>query len=352
MSFLTSIIVLSFLIFFHELGHFLVARFFGVQVDVFSIGFGKKIFSKRIGKTEWSISMIPLGGYVKMKGQDDSDPLTVSFDEDSYNTKKPWQRILILLGGPFANILTAFFIYIIIAIMGVPTLQSTIGDINMSLPAYQAGLKKGDKVTQINGVEITKWEDIGVVISQTSAQSLNVRVQRANENLNMVIIPKVIESKNMFGEAISKKVIGITPKGDFVDVHYGFVDTFGYALDETLQATTMIVQGIGKLISGVVATDQISGVIGIVDITAQASNVGIVTLLFFIALISVNLGVANLLPIPALDGGHIIFNLYEMITSKAPSEKVLYQLTILGWILLFGLMFLGLYNDINRLFFK
>ncbi|KIM05428.1 MAG: zinc metalloprotease [Sulfurovum sp. AS07-7] len=352
MSFISSLIVLSFLIFFHELGHFLVARFFGVQVDVFSIGFGKKIFSKQIGKTQWSISMIPLGGYVKMKGQDDTDPLAISSDSDSYNSKKPWQRILILLGGPFANILTAFFIYITIAFIGVPTLMPTVGELNSTLPAYEAGLKKGDKILEINHQTITKWEDIGVVVTQSSSPILNLRVQRGDENIAIVVTPKIIESKNIFGESISKKVIGIAPKGDVVDVHYGFAGTIEYAFDETIEATTMIVKGIEKLITGVVAPDQISGVIGIVDITSQASSMGIVTLLFFTALISVNLGVANLLPIPALDGGHIMFNLYEMITSKAPSETVLYKLTVVGWAMLFGLMFLGLYNDINRLFLK
>lgn len=352
MSFISSLIVLSFLIFFHELGHFLVARFFGVQVDVFSIGFGKKIFSKQIGKTQWSISMIPLGGYVKMKGQDDTDPLAISSDSDSYNSKKPWQRILILLGGPFANILTAFFIYITIAFIGVPTLMPTVGELNSTLPAYEAGLKKGDKILEINHQTITKWEDIGVVVTQNSSPILNIRVQRGNENIAIAVTPKIIESKNIFGESISKKVIGIAPKGDFVDVHYGFAGTIEYAFDETIEATTMIVKGIEKLITGVVAPDQISGVIGIVDITSQASSMGIVALLFFTALISVNLGVANLLPIPALDGGHIMFNLYEMITSKAPSEMVLYKLTVVGWAMLFGLMFLGLYNDINRLFLK
>ncbi|MBD3794818.1 MAG: RIP metalloprotease RseP [Epsilonproteobacteria bacterium] len=352
MSFISSLIVLSFLIFFHELGHFLVARFFGVQVDVFSIGFGKKIFSKQIGKTQWSISMIPLGGYVKMKGQDDTDPLAISSDSDSYNSKKPWQRILILLGGPFANILTAFFVYITIAFIGVPTLLPTVGELNSTLPAYEAGLKKGDKILEINHQTITKWEDIGVVVTQSSSPILNIRVQRGNENIAIVVTPKIIESKNIFGESISKKVIGIAPKGDVVDVHYGFVGTIEYAFDETIEATTMIVKGIEKLITGVVAPDQISGVIGIVDITSQASSMGIVTLLFFTALISVNLGVANLLPIPALDGGHIMFNLYEMIISKAPSETVLYKLTVVGWAMLFGLMFLGLYNDINRLFLK
>ena len=129
-----QLLVLSVLIFFHELGHFTAARFFGVQVDVFSIGFGKKLYSRMIGKTEWSISAVPLGGYVKMKGQDDADPTKVSYDEDSYNAKKPWQRIIILLAGPFANFLLAFLLYFAIANLGVPKLLPYVGKVNVQTP--------------------------------------------------------------------------------------------------------------------------------------------------------------------------------------------------------------------------
>jgi len=160
MGILVALLVLSVLIFFHELGHFTAARFFGVQVDVFSIGFGKKVYSKMIGKTEWSISSIPLGGYVKMKGQDDSDPTKVSYDADSYNTKKPWQRIIILLAGPFANFLMAFLLYLAIAYMGVPKLLAYVDKVTKDAPAYQAGLQKEDKILQINGHNIKYWEEV------------------------------------------------------------------------------------------------------------------------------------------------------------------------------------------------
>jgi len=129
MGILVSVLVLSLLIFIHELGHFTAARFFGVHVEVFSIGFGKKLYSKMIGRTQWSISAIPLGGYVKMKGQDDADPTLKSNDNDSYNTKKPWQRIVILAAGPFANFLLAFILYLAIAFGGVPKLLPSIGEI-------------------------------------------------------------------------------------------------------------------------------------------------------------------------------------------------------------------------------
>ncbi len=348
MGILVALLVLSVLIFFHELGHFTAARFFGVQVDVFSIGFGKRLWTKKIGKTEWSISAIPLGGYVKMKGQDDTDPTEISYDEDSYNTKKPWQRIVILLAGPFANFLMAFLLYLAIAYMGVPKLLPYVDKVSKDSPAYQAGLRKNDRILQINGVNIRYWEDIGKQIN-TSQGKLTMIIERDHHLETLTLQPKVIDDKNIFGETITRRIIGITPLAKQTTVVYGFTEGLNYAWNETVKSSTLIFKSVQKLITGAVSTDQLGGIITIVDVTAQASSAGILALFFFTALISVNLGVLNLLPIPALDGGHIMFNLYEIMRGKAPSENVMYYMTVTGWVLLAGLMFLGIYNDINRL---
>ncbi len=348
MGILVALLVLSVLIFFHELGHFTAARFFGVQVDVFSIGFGKRLWTKKIGKTEWSLSAIPLGGYVKMKGQDDTDPTKVSYDDDSYNTKKPWQRIVILLAGPFANFLMAFFLYLAISYMGVPKLLTYVDKVTKDAPAYVAGIQKEDKILQINGENITYWEEIGKTINESQGQ-ITLIVERNSTLQTLQLTPKVIEDKNVFGEKITRKIIGITPLPKQTTVHYGFIDGFSYAWDETAKASTLIFKSVQKLITGAVSTDKLGGIITIVDVTAQASHAGILALFFFTALISVNLGVLNLLPIPALDGGHIMFNLYEILRGKAPSENAMYYITLVGWALLIGLMLLGLYNDVNRL---
>lgn len=349
MGIITALFILSFLVFFHELGHFTAARFFGVQVDVFSIGFGKKLLSKQIGKTEWSFSLIPLGGYVKMKGQDDSDPTFVSYDEDSYNVKKPWQRIVILLAGPFANFLLAFLLYLAISIIGVPKLLPTIGDVNKTNPAYQAGIQIGDQITNINGESIHYWEDIGKAIERNPS-SVHMTLLRDNQYIELTVIPKLQETKNMFQEVIQRPIIGIQPDiNSTTAVQYGLEEGIQYAYQQTERASMLILKSIQKLIAGLIPMDQLGGVVTIVDVTAKASSVGIVSLLFFTALISVNLGVLNLLPIPALDGGHIIFNLYEMITNRVPNEEVMYRLTLFGWGLLLSIMLLGFYNDINRL---
>ena len=349
MGILISLIVLSLLVFFHELGHFLMARLMGVKVYVFSIGFGKKIYSKMIGDTEWTISAVPLGGYVKMKGQDDSDPTKVSYDEDSYNSKTPWQRILILLAGPFANFVLAFILYIFIAFIGVPKVMPIVGNVGENTPAMSAKLQKGDRVISVNGKEILYWEEIGKAINSTKSGDIDLVIDRNHSIVNLILTPKVIDDKNIFEEPIKRRIIGISPSGKVVEVSYGLVGSFSYAWEETIKASTLIFQSVQKLITGAVSTDKLGGVITIVDVTSQASSAGIVALLFFSALISVNLGVLNLLPIPALDGGHIMFNIYEMIRGKAPSDNALYYMTVGGWVLLFGLMFLGLYNDINRL---
>jgi regulator of sigma E protease len=319
-----------------------------VQVDVFSIGFGKRLWSKKIGKTEWSLSAIPLGGYVKMKGQDDSDPSNISYDEDSYNVKKPWQRIIILLAGPFANFLMAFLLYLAISFIGVPKLLAYVGEVGKDTPALQAGLLKDDRIVQINGLKVSYWEEIGKHINEAPADVALV-IERNATLIDLTLTPKIIDDKNMFGEPITRRIIGISPLNKQETVQYGLFDGFNYAWSETKKASLMIFQSVQKLLTGVVGADKVGGIITIVDVTAQASSAGILSLFFFTALISVNLGVLNLLPIPALDGGHIVFNLYEMITGREPNEKVMMILTMVGWGLLLSLMLLGVYNDLTRL---
>lgn len=348
MSWLIALLVLSAMIFFHELGHYGAARFFGVYVEVFSIGFGKKLASFFWLNTRWQISAIPLGGYVKMKGQDDLDPGATSLESDSYNAKKPWQRIIILLAGPIANFVLAWFLFLAIAAGGPKTLSPVIGNVVKDSPAAEAGLQKGDKVLSIDGETITTWNQLSDSI-KSSERSLTVRIERGDTVHTVLLSPRITTSQNIFKETIQQRMVGIAPAGVTHTMELGLTETLAYASEETYNASFMIFQSVQKLLTGVVPAKEVGGVVSIVQITADATEYGWMSLFFFSAFISVNLGVLNLLPIPALDGGHIMFNLYEMIRRKAPSEAVITQLTIGGWVILLGLMTLGIYNDITRL---
>lgn len=348
MSILVSLLVLSALIFFHELGHYFAARAMGVSVEVFSIGFGKRMLTFKKWSTEWSISAIPLGGYVRMKGQDDSDPTKKSLDADSYNVKTPMQKIFILFAGPLANFVLAFVLYFIIALGGPNILSPVIGDVVKDSPAEVAGLKTNDTIKSINGVSITTWKEMAKII-ELSEGSLNVEVIRGGFIEFKTLTPSIKETTNMFNEVVQKKMIGIGSAGVSHKLELSPSETLSYATEQTIFASTMIFTGLKKLIVGEVPAKELGGVISIVKLTSDATSAGWMSVLFFAALISVNLGVLNLLPIPALDGGHIMFNLYELIFRREASEAIIIKLTIAGWVVLFSLMGLGLFNDINRL---
>ncbi len=348
MSWLVSLLVLSALIFFHELGHYAAARLMGVYVEVFSIGFGKKLFSFSAWNTQWSISAIPLGGYVKMKGQDDSDPTKKSYDKDSYNVKTPIQKIFILLAGPAANFVLAFVLYFAIALGGPNILSPVIGDVVQDSPAEISGLQTNDTIVSIDGLKIATWKEMAEIISSSDG-SLNLQIQRDGFIEFKTLTPKVTETTNMYNEIIQKKMIGIGSAGVSHKLELTPIETLSYASEQTVFASTLIFTGVKKLIFGEVPAKELGGVISIVKMTSDATDAGWMSVLFFAALISVNLGVLNLLPIPALDGGHIMFNLYELITRREASEAIIIKLTIAGWVILFSLMGLGLYNDITRL---
>jgi len=343
---ISAVIILSFLIFFHELGHFLMARLVGVKVEVFSIGFGKKLLCKKFKDTDWCLSAVPLGGYVQMKGQDDTNPGVKNSDPDSYTSKTPWQRILILLGGPGFNFLLAFLIYLFIAFTGWSKLAPVVGKVLPNTPAYSV-LKPGDRIVKINDVPIRSWDEISPLIQKFD--TLKITVKRGEELLSFTVKPKTELEKNIFNEEVKRKVLGIVPSGEVIKVKYGFVSAFKTAWDKFVFDSTLIIKGVQKLITGAVGLNTLSGPIGIVDVTAKVASYGWQPLLLLTALLSVNLGILNLLPIPALDGGHIMFNLYEALFKREVSEEIMVKLTIGGWIFLGALMLIGVYNDLHRL---
>lgn len=341
-----TILAISFLIFFHELGHFLVARFFGVKVNTFSIGFGEKIYTKRVGGTDYCLSAIPLGGYVQLKGQDDLDPKLKNYDSDSYNVLSPIKRIAILFAGPFFNLLLAFFLYIALGFIGVDKLAPVVGAIQQDSAAKSAGILKDDKIISINGVSIKQWDDIK---KQVKLEPINIVIDRNGERLSINLTPKIGESMSMFREKIQTPLIGISPSGEITKVYNSGLSSISYAFNETLESSKLIYKGLEKLITGVVPIKEMGGIVAMADITTKASTISISVLFLIVALISVNLGVLNLLPLPVLDGGHIVFNLYEMVFKRPVNEKVFTALSYGSMAFLFALMAFTILNDILRL---
>jgi regulator of sigma E protease len=350
-SIFSLIIVLGVLIFFHELGHFLVARLLGVGVEKFSLGFGPKLIGKKIGITEYQISAIPLGGYVKMVGESPDSELDPSEIPISFTHKHVLKRILIVAAGPFFNILLALIIFFgIFQISGLLILKPGIGNVNEGSPAYIAGLKKNDLVVSIDGVDISSWEDMANAIMASKGKTLAISVLRGDTVLTKNVTPEVNKVKNIFNEDVDRYVIGITASGEVFKKDLNFFQAVSESFDQTYQITALTIKGIVKLFQGTVSPKTLGGPIMIAQMAGQQAKEGMVNLIFFIALISINLAILNFLPIPVLDGGHLLFFFIEAVKGSPVSVKVREISQQAGIFVLILLMIYVFYNDIARVF--
>ena len=346
---LSFVIVLGVLIFFHEFGHFLIARLFGVGVEKFSLGFGPRLLGKKIGRTDYRLSAIPLGGYVKMVGEEpdaevDPDDIPVSFTH-----KHVVKRMCIVAAGPIFNILLAIIIFFgIFLISGTFTLKPSVGTVRDGSPAFTAGIKDGDLITAIDGVPVSSWQDMTEIIGASDGKTLEVTVLREGSERTLRITPELIPAKNMFGEDIERYIIGISASGDTYAEDLNPLQALAESLVQTYRITELMVVIIGKLITGDISTDTIGGPIMIAKMAGDQAKSGIENLIFFIALISVNLAIINLLPIPILDGGHLLFFFIEAIKGHPVSLKVREVAQQVGLFIIILLVILVFYNDIFR----
>ncbi|MFA6972483.1 MAG: RIP metalloprotease RseP [Gallionella sp.] len=438
---------IALLVVFHEYGHYWVARRFGVKVLRFSLGFGKVIYRKRFtnSDTEWVISAIPLGGYVKMLDEREGEVMPAELDQ-AFNRKPVLQRMVIVAAGPLANLLLAILLYWVLFMHGVPGLKPVIGDVPEGTPAATAQMQQGETIVSINGELIPSWQelrwtlltlalqqgdvevvaqrvdgttvyhslslrgleahdldgefldklglhlnqpvflpvigklvDTGVaklaglqegdvilranglsvpswtalvdVVRAHAGQTVLLDIKRGEMLLTVTVIPQlVVES----GKTVGK--IGAAPKVDqaaigamFNEVSYGPLEAFRQSLKKTLDTAVISLKMLGKMVMGEVSMKNLSGPITIADYAGQSAHMGLVAYLGFLALISISLGVLNLLPVPLLDGGHLLYYVAELIKGSPVSEQVWEIGQKIGIALLGTLMVFAIYNDINRL---
>ena len=327
MTIVYAVIMFCVLIFIHELGHFVVAKACGVKVNEFALGMGPAIIKKQKGETLYALRAIPIGGYCAMEGEDED-----SEDERAFNKKKAWQKALIVVAGAAMNLILCVVIMIGISIYsGTP--NTTIGELSPGAPAEAAGLKVGDQILMIDDHEITEWTDITDAIT-AAEDSVAVVVERDGSELT-------IETELM--EQDGRMIIGILPDRDH-NVFQGIAAGF----KSTAEMTTVMIDSFRMLFSGELGVKELSGPVGIVYVVNDTAKLGFIYLFYFTALISLNLAIVNMFPLPALDGGRLVFIIIRKITGKAITDEIEGKVHFIGIMLLFALMIYVTWNDIMR----
>ena len=352
-SVLSAVVVLGILIFVHELGHFLFCKILDVGVEKFSLGFGPKVVGFRRGETEYLLSALPLGGYVKMLGENGEGAEVPEQERHrTFMGKPPIKRILIVAAGPLFNLVFAWLVMILIYLLGVPSVTTKIGEVLKDKPAARTGILAGDVVKAVNGRGMTRWDDLSSTIAVSKGERLVIQVKRGEKLLTFSLKPELTTRKNLFGEAVSTPVVGIVASGEVFTERFGTVEAVVKGTVQTATLIDLTVVSLAKMVERVVPLDSVGGPIMIAKMAGEQAAAGGVSFLAFMALLSINLGILNLLPIPVLDGGHLVFYSVEMIFRRPVSMRVREMAQQAGLVLLIGIMLLAFYNDIIRYFLK
>lgn len=347
LSLISFIVVLSILVVAHEFGHFIVAKKMGVRVEKFSIGFGPEIFGITRQETRYSVSIIPLGGYVKLSGETGAEGL--KGEKWEYLSRTVGERMRIIFAGPLLNYILAFVIFSFVFMTGSPTLTSVIGKVMPGYPAESSGLKAGDKILNINGKGVIYWDDVTKIVHTSKNQEMKLVVERGGQKVSVIVMPKSQEMDTIFGSRKNISIIGIVPSGDVVFVKYGFFKSIYMGAERLWTLTYITCRALWASVTGSIPIkESITGPIGIFYITGQAAKLGLVYLLQLMGVLSASLAIFNLLPVPVLDGGHILFLAIEKIRRKPVSIKMQENITQVGMSLLIVLMLFVFYNDFMR----
>ena len=347
---LATVIVLGVLVFVHELGHFLVAKLFGVRVDAFSLGFPPKVLHKQIGDTDYRLSVIPLGGYVKLFGENPKDEVPPELEPVSFSHHPLWHRFLIVLAGPAFNLIfAALALFLVFSFSGIPYLTTQVGGVKEGSPAAHAGLKAGDQILSVEGQSVSRWDDLSSKIRQGGEHPLTLSVRRGDRDFQVQVTPQPMETSDIFGGKVSALIIGISAGNTPAVERVGPIQALTLGLVYTGRLIWLTVESLYKLVAGQVPLKNVGGPILIAQVAGQQAQLGVAYLVQFMAALSVNLFLLNLLPIPVLDGGHLFFFTLEAIRGKALPLKHREMAQGLGLMLLLALMILVFYQDILRL---
>nr|WP_319485170.1 RIP metalloprotease RseP [uncultured Cohaesibacter sp.] len=359
-----ALFVLMIVVFFHELGHFMVARWCGVTICEFSIGFGKELFGfhDRHG-TRWKISAIPLGGYVKFLGDEnaasvpDQEAMNSLGEDDregSLHSKSLWARAAIVAAGPFANFLLSIIIFgMLLFLYGKPITPARVDAVVPDSAAAEAGFEVGDIMLSVDGQAIKSFADVQGIVALSSGDALAVVVDRNGQELTLMTTPRRTEVTDQFGNKQKIGVLGIRHEAraeDVVRMQYGPMEAAWGGVTETYAIVERTLGYVGRIFVGKEDADQLGGPIRVAQVSGQVATLGIVALVNLAAILSVSIGLLNLFPIPMLDGGHLVFYAIEGIRGKplsAKSQEVGFRI---GLALVFSLMIFATFNDITHIF--
>lgn len=338
MTTVATIFVFGLLVFVHELGHFITAKMTGMRVDEFAIGFGPKVVSYQYGETLYSWRIIPLGGFNKIAGMDPEEEQ----DEKSFNTKSISARMVVIVAGSTMNFVLPILLFMTIFLssgIDIPSNSPFVGNVFADKPAAQAGLSLGDRILAVNGQEISSWRDFVNIVQVNAGNQLSLRYQHNNEVKNTVVVPE-------YDEKAGRGIIGVMPQ---IEKHHpGFAEACSLSVKQTYVVANSMVVGIAQMITGKVAAE-VAGPIGVAQMAGEVAQLGFIPLLQFAAFLSINLGLINLLPVPMLDGGHLVTLAVEGVRGKPLDKRHMQVIQMIGFALLMLLFLVATFKDISRL---